>query len=297
MSEKPKGKLTLSRAERQAVEQRLRDLQKVRMIDYDNSLVKVENSQLKMELQERRRMKMLEKLAKSKAKSKSKQNSLFKSELPPAMARNASMQSGLFSSQATMHSSGLFAAESTLNRSGVLAPGSNAHTSSILYEQPATESLPVIKRKGTSYHKRFLNEVRPRDYKVYLSSLRAVNDYRQEETLNSHLKKRLQRVKMQNLMVDFKKYSKDSWKQVDQIQHHQHNHEGFEKQDNKAKAGETKKELKKEADNKEQGKAPVAMKETTKPRETAKPVEQPAKPMEQPVKQQVKQPIKPSDDF
>jgi hypothetical protein len=204
-----KGVRKLTKKERQDMVQRLNDLQKRSLIDYDNYLVKDENGKLKQELQVRRRIKQIEAQMKSASKSKLKGSRLFKTEVPDAfLAKSASMSSGVFQSQmnSSQHQKSALLGAKTTNE---------LHASSMLQEPQGTESLPEIRRKGTSYHRKFLKEVRSRDYKTYLNSLHAVKDYRQSEMENAKLKQRLLRTKMSHQITEFKNKSKQAWQKVE----------------------------------------------------------------------------------
>lgn len=206
-----KGVRKLTKQEKQEMAYRLNDLQKRKLIDYDCYLVKDENAKLKEELQMRRRLRQFELQMKSISKSKLKGSGLFKTEVPDAfLAKSASMKSGVLHSQ--------LAGKEQMQKSGHGASTiEELHASSVLPEANGSESLPAIRRKGTSYHRKFLNEVRSRSYKTYLTSLHAVKEYKQGEIENSKLKQRLLKTKMTHQMSEFKNLSKQAWKKVDEL--------------------------------------------------------------------------------
>lgn len=201
----------LTKQEKQEMAFRLNDLQKRKLIDYDCYLVKDENAKLKEELQMRRRLRQFELQMKSISKSKLKSSGLFKTEVPEAfLAKSASMKSGVLHSQ--------LAGKEHMQKGGHGASTiDELHASSVLPEANGSESLPAIRRKGTSYHRKFLNEVRSRSYKTYLASLHAVKEYKQGEIENSKLKQRLLKTKMSHQISEFKNLSKQAWKKVDEL--------------------------------------------------------------------------------
>ena len=281
-----KGVRKLTKKEKQDMVQRLNDLQKRSLIDYDNYLVKDENMKLKEELQMRRRLRQLEAQMKSASKSKLKGSSLFKTEVPEAfLAKSASMKSGIFQSQLSgsqQQKSTLLSASST----------GELHASSVLLEPQGNDSLPAIRRKGTSYHRKFLKEVRSRDYKTYLESLHAVKDYKQSEVENAKLKQRVMRTKMSHQISEFKNHSKQAWQTVESLISEKENPQknkgqtmGNESQViNSEKTGENKKKI--DPTNPAGGNKPATQtnpQDQTKPSaQTKPPAENPTKPTQQP---------------
>lgn len=189
----PKKKLPA--AQRIAKLQALRDQERLNLIYYDDTLAKEENYSLKSELKHLQALRREEQMSKSLAKSKSWR--------PQALSQSMSQyrnQDGP-------------AAE--LKRSG--SPQNNPAFFDSRNSQP--ENFPIVKRKGTGYHKRFVREVKPRDYGLYLNSLNAMKEYRSAEYENKHIKEKLFREKYKICMNQFKQNSKHSWQRVMELQH------------------------------------------------------------------------------
>lgn len=96
-------------------------------------------------------------------------------------------------------------------------PGSHHLGASMHQHQHQSSALPEIRRKGTYYHRKFLEDVRPRDYKVYLNSLKSLHQYRADETENKKLKQKLFREKMRLQNHIFQQHSKAAWGKVQQL--------------------------------------------------------------------------------
>ncbi len=194
MSESKHLKVKLSAAERIAKERQLRDQERLQQIRYDDNLVKVENQVLKYELKamkaERMRAQLIQRLTKSKSLSnKAMAHSLVQSSDPFQMEGAVSPSHSLFhrSTQASPMEAGQF------------------------------ESLPMIKRKGTSHHRRFVNEVRPRDYGLYLDSLNTLKDYRHAEYENKHIKNKLFKEKYRQQMGEYRMLSEAAWTKMTEL--------------------------------------------------------------------------------
>ena len=194
MAEGKQSKVKISAAEHLAMERNIRDQERLQKIRYDDSLVKMENQVLKYELKtikaDRIRAQLMEKLTKSKSLS------------------NKTMTQSVTQSMAS------FQMES------VMSPTNSQNIRTFpqgLMQSSQFESLPIIKRKGTSHHRRFVNEVRPRDYGLYLDSLSTLKDYRHAEHENRLIKEKLFQEKYRQQMGEYRMLSQAAWTKVTEL--------------------------------------------------------------------------------
>lgn len=193
MAEAKPAKHHVTAAQRLAKELLLRDQERLGQIRYDDGLVKHENLSLKSELKHLKADRMRQQLIQRLQKSKSLSNKSMAQSLAQSM-HQSHMASVVSTSQIREHHS----------------------PQPMGYSQP-TDSLPIIRRKGTGYHKRFVNEVRPRDYGLYLNSLNTLKDYRHAEQENKHIKGQLFREKFRHQMGEYRFFSQAAWQRVDEL--------------------------------------------------------------------------------
>lgn len=194
MAEGKQSKVKISAAERLAIERNIRDQERLQKIRYDDSLVKMENQVLKYELKtikaDRIRAQLMEKLNKSKSFSNK------------TMAQSLSQSMASFQMESAM---------SPTNSQNIRTFPQG------LMQSSQFESLPIIKRKGTSHHRRFVNEVRPRDYGLYLDSLSTLKDYRHAEHENRLIKEKLFQEKYRQQMGEYRMLSQAAWTKVTEL--------------------------------------------------------------------------------
>ena len=249
----PKSKITAT--EKLAREKALKYKERLQRIHYDDNLTKQENHTLKSELKYLQGERMREQLMQRLSKSKSHSNA--------AMVHSLSSKSMHQYDQEKVHSN------SSLPK--------HNHPQNSWMESSIHDSLPIIKRKGTGYHRRFVNEVRPRDYGLYLNSLNTLKDYRAAETENKQIKKHLFREKYRQQMGEYKMFSQAAWQKMDELSKRKMTEaKQVEKKPVDQKSGEVKKEEKKPVDQK-----PVEVKKEEKKPVDLKPVENKDKPKEQ----------------
>lgn len=194
----PKRKVT--EHEKRAKLQMLKDQERLNSIHYDDNLAKMENAHLKEELKYlrgiKRHQQLLQKFGNSKPKQihKSMSHSMMNSKLHNSSHLGASNLS-------RHHSPEMVPPAMPLGR----------------METMASETLPIIKRKGTGYHKRFVQEVRPRDYNLYLNSLNAMKEYRHAEYQNKHIKDQIFKEKYGMKMKDYRSDSKVFWQHIKEL--------------------------------------------------------------------------------
>ena len=183
------------------------DQQKLNMIHYDDTIVREENNILKSQIKEIKERRKLEHGLLMQSKSLPHINPNLSgvhspsNQSPTNSKHNSSPQgSSFFNSN--------YAPAASMTSSQVHPAAQDHHQQS---------SLPQIKRKPTSYHRKFVNEVRNRDYHTYLDSLHAVNNYKGHISQHQNLKQKLFREKYQQNMSEYKQYSRAYWDLVGQL--------------------------------------------------------------------------------
>lgn len=173
----------------------LQDKRRADLISYDDDLVRHENQGLKQDL---RVVKSIKTIKKKEPVKRTIRRGLSKGAIS---ASQHQLQADPFELMMGASHNPLAASQ---------------HNSMIGHHHQAS-NLPEIKRKGTYYHRKFLEDVRPRDYKVYLNSLKTLQQYRVDETENKKLKDKLFREKMRLQNHIFQQHSKAAWGKVDQL--------------------------------------------------------------------------------
>lgn len=267
--------MKLPAAQRMAKLQELRDKERLNLIHYDETVAKVENQNLKYELKNLQAIRRHEQMSKQLAKSKSMRH----------MAISQSMIQ-------------------QKNQAGAAVDLQRSHSPQnmpLMYESNVghLDSLPAIKRKGTGYHKRFVKEVRPRDYGLYLNSLNAVKEYRQIENQNKNIKDQLFRERYRQSMNQFKQDSKYTWdrlNKLDYVSQAKCIDPGHEKLEKSKKVSTVPVQVKKpEPEKKPESEKKVEPEKKPEPEKKVEPVKAPEKKPD-PVKKPEPAPIKANND-
>lgn len=180
------------------------DIDHMKSIQYDDMLAKHEREAIRGELKEVVRAKFHAKLE-DKLKQSTSLKAIHKSMALDDEHRNPFVQkSQLFGMSIPNHSS-----------SQVLAH----HDPAVAHHQmgPSESALPLVKSKGAAHFKRYVDDVRRRDYKMYLKSLNAVKELKIHEDDNQRLKQKLFKEKYALQMRDFRSNSNDLWRKMIQM--------------------------------------------------------------------------------
>ena len=194
MAESKPNKVHLTAAQRLAKELQLRDQEKLQQIQYDGNLAKIENHVLKSELKHLQADRMRAQLIQQLSKSKSMTSKVMAQSMSQSML-NSQLSTGINQSQLR----------------------ANHSPQPSMTETNPADSLPIIRRKGTAHHRRFVNEVRPRDYGLYLNSLHTLKDYRTAESENKHIKQKLFKEKYRQQMAGYRMFSQAAWQRVSEF--------------------------------------------------------------------------------